>query len=357
MKNVKNLIVYLIIALLCIAAFAGFLFTRKSGTDKAASAGTSTVTASNQSEDDKQQHVKDVMANSVKTPDPNPVVGIGRGTDYAKVTSDAISNAGGLKDIIKKGSVVLIKPNLCFNAQPDTPITTDYRVVTEVVNEVKQLGAGRVIIAEGCFTGNALDDASLRLNKFNTIQGVEFYNFNDCEKKDCYEVSPKKSLVGKPMYIPKVYMDADVVIDIAKLKTHDMAVVTLSLKNLFGVPSEKIYGGMGEKDGLHDLDMDKAIVELNTIRKADFSVIDGIISGENSGPVSNTPVNSNIVFAGKDPVALDTVALNFMGFTVDKVPHVKLAAEQKLGISDLTKIKINGADLNSIKMDFKSPFK
>ena len=59
------------------------------------------------------------------------------------------------------------------------------------------------------------------------------------------------------------------------------------------------------------------------------------------------------MFAGKDPVAVDTVALNFMGFTVDKVSHVMLAGEKNLGISDLSQITVEGAVLDEIKMTFK----
>jgi uncharacterized protein (DUF362 family) len=154
-------------------------------------------------------------------------------------------------------------------------------------------------------------------------------------------------------------MDANVVIDVAKLKTHFQpdAVVSLCLKNAFGVPSERLYGGYGYKGGLHAFPLADAIVELNMIRRPDFSVIDGIIGGAGLGPANNTPVHSQVVFAGKDPVALDTVALTFMGFTVDQVPHVKLAGKEGLGVSDLRKITVKGAELDSIKMDFQSSSK
>ena len=56
-------------------------------------------------------------------------------------------------------------------------------------------------------------------------------------------------------------------------------------------------------------------------------------------------------------MAVDTVALTFMGFTVDQIPHVKLAAEKNLGTADLSRIQVNGADLNAIRMDFKSSYK
>jgi len=288
------------------------------------------------------------------------LIGIGRGGDHAKATRDAILNAGGLAGIVKKGDVVLIKPNLCTGAKPDDPKTTDYRVVAAIVDAVKELGPSRIIIAEGCFSGDAFDKAALAQNKYGTIQGVEFFNFNACEKKDCYELrSPKSLLSGKSLFIPKVYMDADVVIEAPKMKTHFLpeAVVSLSIKNVFGVPSEKIYGGYGDKNGLHSFPLSEIIVELNEIRMPDFTVIDGVMGGEGYGPMYNRPVKSEIVIAGRDLLAADVVALTFMGFTLDQVPHLRLAAKEGLGNYDLARIKIAGADLGAIKMDFQSSFK
>lgn len=147
-------------------------------------------------------------------------------------------------------------------------------------------------------------------------------------------------------------MDADVVIDVAKMKTHFLTGISLGLKNSIGVPSYKIYQGSGDKGGLHALGIEKVIVDLNRIRRPDFVIVDGIIGGEGFGPYENTPVKSNIIIAGKDVVAVDTVGLNFMGFSVSDINHVQMAAQNNVGIDDLNKIKIIGADLNSIKMKF-----
>jgi len=279
----------------------------------------------------------------------NPVIGIGRGTDFAKVTKDAISNAGGLKSIIKKGDTVIIKPNLINAARYSKGVCTDYRVIQKIADEVKACGAAKIIVAEASPAGNIFKNV-----KYNDIKGVQLLDMNTCGKSDCYRIKPKNSLTGHTFYIPKVYMDAKVVISAAKLKTHSDAAASLSLKNSFGIPPTSFYkGGTWWKQDLHNLGVDDSIVDLNKIRKPDFSVIDGIVGLEGDGPVNGKPVKSNIVFAGKDPVAIDTVALNFMGFKADEVPHVPLAAKEGLGVSDLSKIKIVGAELNKIKMDFE----
>jgi uncharacterized protein (DUF362 family) len=260
----------------------------------------------------------------------------------------AIKNAGGIEGIIKENDTVVIKPNLVKPAYLEDGIATDYRIVQEIVNIAKSCGAGKIVIAEATPYGNVFE-----LARYNEISGAELIDMNNLSKENCYELIPKNSLTKEVLFIPKLYMDADIVISVAKLKTHFEydAGVTLSLKNSMGVPPTKFYG-VDYKEKLHLVGLKEAIVDLNKLRKPDFVVIDGIIGGEGYGPLLVRPIKSNIVLAGIDPVAVDTVALNFMGFTLDEVPHVQLAAKEGLGISDLTKIKIVGADLNSIKMKF-----
>ncbi len=400
MKNIKNIIIYGIILLLCVAAFGGYLLNRRStgtaasgtaiqstagttagnSSGSAAADGSGTGTAGspdnpvkasdeievsariitdagsiiNKSEEEKQKHIKLVMSRETEKLDPNPVVGVGRGEDFALATSEAVKNAGGLENIIRKGDVVLIKPNLCVQAeQAGSPMITDYRVVQEVINIAAECGASKIVVAEGNFASNAFENKG---NGYVALKGAVLYNFNDCVEKDCYELTPEKSLVGKAIYVPKLYMDADVVINVAKLKTHFITGVSLGLKNCIGVPSYRIYGGSSSKDGLHALGIEQVIIDLNKIRKPEFTIIDGIIGGEDFGPYANTPVKSNVVFAGKDIVAVDAAALSFMGFKPDQISHVRSAAEEKLGIADLDKIKVNGADLAAISMKFKPAY-
>ncbi len=303
------------------------------------------------------QHVIDVMQKSVVPLAENSVVGISRGEDHEKVTAAAIENAGGLSEIIKPGNTVLIKPNLCTIAEVDSALTTDYRVVQKVADLARECGASRIIVADGGIRGDTMT-ASLNTGKYGTITGVETLDLSSTHIKQCYELKPGISLTGRSLFVPKVYMDADVVITVAKLKTHyqPAAVVSLGLKNVIGVAPSTIYSTAGFRDGVHALGLTEVILDLNRIRKPDFTVIDGIIGGEGYGPLECTPVKSNIVLAGKDIVAVDTVALNFMGFKTEDVAHVIYAGNQKLGVTDLAKIKIVGAELESIKMKFKSPF-
>lgn len=356
MKNIKTTIIYSIIIVLCIVSAASYYISKKAESDmvkKTAAEQTTPVIKTEEPTGDLASlpdKVRERVVKSALIRSPEPIVGIGRGTDYEKVTAEAIENAGGLKSIIKSGDTVIIKPNLINGFPAGSAMCSDYRTIQLLADKAKECGASRVIVAEASMSGNVFKSA-----EFDKITGVELVDMNQFDKKDCYLIMPEKSLTGKAIYIPKMYMEADVVICAAKLKTHFQpdAVVTLSLKNSYGVPPNKIYNTSGYKNKLHALGLKESIVDINKIRKPDFVVIDGIVGGEGYGPLNNDPVKSDIVFAGIDPVAADTVALNFMGFTVDQIPHVKLAGDEGLGISDLSKIKVVGAELDKIKMVFK----
>jgi uncharacterized protein (DUF362 family) len=286
------------------------------------------------------------------------VVGIGRGLDHAAVTAQAIANAGGLENIVSKGDTVIIKPNLTSSRGTLTyPGNTDYRVVAEVVRQVRALGAGRIIIAEGAGSGTPLSNPTIGLIRFNTIEGVEFLDLNTVRREDCYYVSSPKKLTREPIYMPKIYVDADVVITMPKLKTNYVVGPSLGLKNGFGAPPKPLVNdGSAYKWGLHNRGVERSIVEINLLRKPDFVVIDGILAGEGDNQQNNDPVDAQIVFAGSDVMAVDTIASYFMGFNPQTLPHLKLAAENGLGEYRMERIQVAGANIREIRMDFDSSF-
>ncbi len=353
MKNVKTVVTYGLIILLCIGALSGYLVSKFGNWSKETGTSVEAIASGEKPDENAlKKHVEEVMLKSSQMPLSHDV-GIVSGEDYPSVTEEVINKVGGLDSLVKKDDTVIILPNLIRGAPAGSPVCTDYRIIQKISDMAKAAGATRVIVACSSPAGNVFIDA-----EYDKIKGVELLDMNECQREACYELKPEKSMTGETLLIPKVYMDADVVIGAAKLKTHQMreAQVTLGLKLSMGVPPSMFYFGNGYKIGLHNLGLKEVITDLNRIRRPDLVVIDGIVAGEGLGPVDVEPVKANIMFAGSDLVALDIVALTYMGYTVEEVPHVKMAVDEGLGVSDLTKIKVLGADLNSIKTRFKRPF-
>lgn len=254
--KIKSIAVYAILTILFVASFVSF-------------------------EGNRTQIVAQQSSDTSATSNRSPLVGISRGKDYAVATRQAVENAGGLGKLIKKGATVLIKPNICFLAEAGSQTITDYRSVAEVVNMAYEAGAKKVIIGEGAIVGNPFDGEHLRINKYDQIPNVELIDFGNLPDADLVALKPEQSNTGVELYVPKLYMEADVVITMPKMKTHTDGVVTLSLKNSIGIaPLSKYSGRSPWRIGLHDLGLPQAIVDLNLIRTPDFTIIEGIVAGE-----------------------------------------------------------------------------
>jgi len=279
------------------------------------------------------------------------------------VTAAAIANAGGLEGIVKRGDTVVVKPNLCL-PWFETPLATDYRVVAEVVRQVKTLGAGRIIIAEGAFDPDPFSSENQRVSRYGTITGVEFVDLNVLGAADCYYTTPKNGVTGKPFYMPKMYVDADIVITVAKLKTHESGIVSLGIKNVFGVPPMSEYSRPRAKLALHHEygSIHNPMVDLNLIRLPDFTVIDGIVGGERSSPRVGKAVKSEIVIAGRNLASVDAVGAYIMGFNPRSIPHIRMAEEVGIGPIDLSRITVSDGktltkqEIDSMVVPFNSPF-
>jgi len=91
----------------------------------------------------------------------------------------------------------------------------------------------------------------------------------------------------KELYFPNAALRADLIVSLAKMKTHHWAGATLSMKNYFGLVPGSVYGW--PKNELHYIGIPKAIVELSRVFHRSFAIVDGIIGMEGNGPIQGTP--------------------------------------------------------------------
>lgn len=296
-------------------------------------------------------------------PDPNPTVAVitrdytPDDNEIAQMVAEAIIGAvgpGGLNNLVAPGDTVLIKPNLGCGYK--THETTDWQVVKPIVQAAWQAGASSVTFAEGegCNYGTAVFDLS---GYTANITDVVYVNFNDIAAYPTYNITVTGGYWGEPIVIPQVYFDADVVITVPALKTHNEAGVTLGLKNAFGVPPVSAYsGGYSYRLLLHtDYGIRKTIPQINLAKKPDLVVIDAILAGEGQGPWYADPVVMNTILAGRDLVALDAVGTAIMGIEPERIPYLVYSQYKNLGVMDLDAIQIVGTSIANIQRDFALP--
>ena len=153
--------------------------------------------------------------------------------------------------------------------------------------------------------------------------------------------------IFRRLQLPEILMQADVLINLPVMKTHDVFPATLGLKNMNGLLRQV------DKKRFHRWGLSQSIVDLNKLMLPQLTVIDGTVAMEGGGPVYGTPVNLGIIISSFDTVAADTVAATVMGIDPMEIEYIKLAAEQGLGCADMSQIKVCGSSINDVKKKFK----
>ena len=280
-----------------------------------------------------------VLIGAARTP-PRP----GRG-EIAAAVRRAVALAGGLPDRVRPGAAVLLKPNLV-----EIPYTRESGAVTHpelcraVAEMVRERGA-RPVIADAAGMGSDTE-AVIAFMGYGELRR-DGYTVLDLKKESSRWVENSASAVLPRMRIYELALEADVIINLPVMKTHDQTELTLCLKNLKGLLDDC------SKKAMHRRDLFHGIPELAAFLKPAFTVVDGIYTQEGVGPVYGDPVEMDLVLAGRDMVALDTIAGLIMGYQPGEVPTTRLAAQAGLGVADPEKIEVAGLPWRSVQRRFK----
>ena len=258
----------------------------------------------------------------------------------------AVEAVGGMGRFVKSGDLVIIKPNLVISMAADTGATVDWRVTRAVSDLVKEQG-GRAVIGESCGTGGDTEKVFQKTGHASLRErGYEVVDFKKIEN---VEVSIPNARVIQKVQIPVLVKQADVIINIPKIKTHDQIPMSGALKNMKGALAEK------EKNRLHKDGLNQGVAEINAFLRPKLVVFDGIIAQEGLGPVFGDPVEMDLIIAADDQVAVDTVVCHIMEIDPRQVLCIRYAEEMGLGTGDLEKIEIIGKRIHDVKRRFKSP--
>ncbi len=263
------------------------------------------------------------------------------GDDIPGAVARGVELLGGLP--LSGGERVVIKPNLCNAKNPDGMVITDFRVIEAVIGLVREK-TDNIVVVE---SDNISDTADARAEKSGLLGlldglGVEFLNLSgdDC---DVHEVA------GKKLRLPRTALEADFFINLPKIKTEGHVGVTLSIKNLFGLPARR------KKSQLHKR-LNEILPYLTKVVRNDLVVVDGIVAMEGNGPIIGTPRELGIIVAGTNPVSTDAVCSRIMGFDPAEVRHIAVAHGMGLGEIDLGRIEVLGEDWRRFASEFDRPY-
>lgn len=225
---------------------------------------------------------------------------------------------------IGKGTRVLIKPNLLLPAKPEAAVITHPLVVKAAAEYVLEKG-GTVTISDspaiGLF-GKILKDGGYR-KAFEGLD-VEFKEFKTSVKID----------IGEPfgfIEIAKDALEADAVINIAKLKTHAQMFLTLGVKNIFGCIVGFKKPEWHLRSGIDREMFARLLVRIHRAVSPQGTIVDGILGMEGQGPgKGGTPRRLGVVAGGSSAYAVDVAICRMLGADPDRLPTNKAAKELQL---------------------------
>ncbi len=251
---------------------------------------------------------------------------------------------GGIKYFVRPQQKVLLKPNLLAAVKPEEAVTTHPNVI-RVLAELVQSAGGQVFIGDS----PGSDDPELVYSKTGIYNAAKETNselviFDHYARKDYYG-NRKKS----EFELAAVLDDMDVVINVAKLKTHPLTGLTAAVNNTYGCIAGKKKGRMHYEYPLPH-DFSRMLVEVYLAVKPALSIVDAIIALEGIGPRKGKSRNAGLLIASPNAVALDSVAAELTGFSQDQVTTLNAAREKSLYGVNLSDIQIAGQSLNESRI-------
>jgi uncharacterized protein (DUF362 family) len=250
---------------------------------------------------------------------------------------------GGITAFVKPGDRVLLKPNLLTGSRPTKECTTRPELVYQVAKMVIEVG-GKPFLGDSPAFGSAKGVAEANgyrpiLQELN-IPIIEFHG------KRYQTVSEDFN----HLRLCKEAMEADVVINLPKVKSHVQLTLTLGVKNLFGCVPGKMKAWWHMEAGKDANRFGEMLVETARAINPNLTILDGIIGHEGNGPSGGEPRDLGILAASANVFALDRTMVDILNVSPELVPTV--AASQRLGVCpELTDIEFPNLHPDLLKIE------
>ncbi len=257
--------------------------------------------------------------------------------DISDIVKEAVAGSG-----LRGKHKIFIKPNL---SHPEylPGVVTSPELMGQLVGLLRD-GNSEVIVGESngfnypCWT--AFDKTGAQA----AVKSAGGKVINLSEDK-VVEVKFQGNTPLKRLFLPKTIIDADAVVDLPLMKTHEFMAYSGAIKNLFGcVPSNKrIY--------LHPY-LPEVFYRLYTLFKPQLTIMDARTGIEGNGPTKGKPVKMGLMLTGNDVLAVDITAAKVMMLNW-KETYLSYVAK-KTGFHE-EDIEVQGLPINAVEHKFEPP--
>lgn len=241
---------------------------------------------------------------------------------------------------ITEGTRVVIKPNLVSFLPPDKAATSHPVVLNALIRILNEKGAK---ITVGDSPGGLFN--SVYVNRVYKATGMNNIEGAVLNRNFSQSVHHSDSALRAREFAYTSYLDdADVIINLCKLKTHGMMGMSNAVKNMFGIIPGTVKPEFHFKFPNHN-DFADMLIDLNESFRPALCICDAVTGMEGNGPTSGTPRDIGLIAASENPYKLDLVCAKIIGLEKDNVPTLKRAFERGLAPSDAGQVVTEG-DIN-----------
>ena len=251
---------------------------------------------------------------------------------------------GGLENILKSRAKVFVKINHLSPPSPaDRAIVTHPSFTREILRLLIEhdvnITVGDDIQARG-------EDGFLISGHRQVCDelGVPLVNLKEFGFKEikCHGNVLKKA------YISTLLLEADYIVNLPKLKTHSLTVLTGAVKNMYGATP---YGLRLEYHNAYPSNevFSQMLVDIFSCVPPHLTVMDGIVAMEGEGPSGGNPKTVGIILTSQDSVAVDAVASKIIGFKPMDIQTTQFAHERGFGTGRIEDIEISGETIREVK--------
>ncbi|MCL5105706.1 MAG: DUF362 domain-containing protein [Armatimonadetes bacterium] len=251
-----------------------------------------------------------------------------------------------LDDVVRPGQRALLKPNLLSTRLPEEAVTTHPTLVRALGSIAAERGASVSIGDSPPFAGESAAKYARLCERTGMSEvaaelGVPIVRFEE----DVAAVANPQGKFYRSFEVARAVIEADIVINIPKLKTHGLTAFSGAIKNIFGcVPG--IRKGLFHVQSAEDRTVfAQMLVDLATAIRPAMHVMDAVVAMEGEGPNAGYPKTVGLILASSDPVALDAVACRIVGMDPFSICTTRLAHEQGLGCGEVSSIEVRGLSI------------
>jgi uncharacterized protein (DUF362 family)/Pyruvate/2-oxoacid:ferredoxin oxidoreductase delta subunit len=259
--------------------------------------------------------------------------------------TESIELIGGLETIVRPGASVFVKINhLPPPSPPERGIVT-HPVFAEAVIELLKAAGADVTVGDDIGSGND----GFSVTGFREVcrrVGVKLVNLRE---QGFVEVECRGEALDR-VHIARVAVEADVIVNLPKLKTHMLTVYTGAVKNMYGtlpVGVRRRYHGEFRRGD----DFSQMLTDVFAANVPQLTIMDAISAMQGEGPAGGTVRHLGIILASRDPVAVDAVAGRIIGLDPAEIDTTQHCHRRGLGIGQLEDIKVVGESLANVSVD------